>query len=277
MMRYSLLLAALVLLVGCTCETPSARVDAKLEDIERIQIDYRYMGWSFFEEHYTLLPHERNEGFALHSHYESRNQIHRDTVQNIPVSSVHDFIAAAQAPRWSRRQGIHQLASHIDRKQLSMDYESEDGFRAIFPSTSACSKTELRVLASLHMKRHGVAGLLDSFYDNGITWTDDYPHVSVQIFHRDGTQLTFHSNSQKALLLPWISEKENPFDTPPLDAENWSIPVSTTLRAIVPADSQLHRRLDGMDFMTSHLRSQIAWEAEHQCAALRSKPHTASH
>lgn len=263
MMRWSLPLAMLGLLAGCACKTPADHADANIDlnGIERIQIEYRHMGWDNIEEHYTLVP--RGEGFVLRFSYESRNHVQRNDSRTVPIAMVRGLIAAVQAPEWTRSRGIHQLASTLRQKQFL-----PTGEETFFPSPK-CSKSEQRILAGQSMKQRGVAATLDAFYGDGLSWTDDYPLATVQIVRRDGTRTTFHSNSQKALLLPWTPGA--PQSSTSVTAENWSIPISETLRAILPEDSYLQDRLDGIAFMVDRIRSNTVTDTIRQCDALRER------
>ena len=200
----------------------------------------------------------------LRSNYESRSHMRRDNSRTMPITKVRDLVAAVEAPAWTRSRGIHQLASTLKPKQLL-----PTGEEAFFMSPE-CSRSEQRILAGQRMKRRGITGTLDSFYGDGLSWTDDYPFAMVQIIHRDGTRTTFHSNSQKALLLPWISGVPQASATATM--ENWSIPISEALRAILPTDSHMQKRLDGIGFMVEHIRFHAVTDAVRQCNALRKKP-----
>jgi len=263
MMRWSWPLAMLGLLAGCACKAPANHADANVDvsGIERIQIEYRHMGWDNIEEHYTLVP--RGEVFVLRSSYESRNHVQRRDSSTVPTTKVRDLVGAVESPAWTRSRGIHQLASTLKPKQFL-----PTGEETFFPSPK-CSRSEQRILAGQSMKQRGVAATLDAFYGDGLSWTDDYPLATVQIVRRDGTRTTLHSNSQKALLLPWTLGA--PQSSTSLTAKNWSIPISEALRAILPEDSYLQDRLDGIAFMVDRIRSNTATDTVRQCDALRER------
>ncbi|MQP75589.1 hypothetical protein CQ393_06745 [Stenotrophomonas sp. MYb238] len=261
MMQWSLPLAMLGLLAGCACKAPANHADANVDvnGIERVQIEYRHMGWDNIEEHYTLVP--RGEAFVLRSSYEGRNHVQRGDLRTVPAARVRDLVAAVKASAWTRRQSMHQLAMRISARQLLPGSEGD------WYTSTDCGKAEQRVLAGQYMKHSGPVEILDAFYAETLRWTDDDPQALVRIFHRNGTRTVFHSDSQKALMLPWvIGEREEP---PSATTENWSIPMTTTLRALVPPDSRLHERLDGVNSTARDIRSHMAWEARERCTALR--------
>ncbi len=124
MMRWSLPLAMLGLLAGCACKAPADHADANIDlnGIERIQIEYRHMGWDNIEEHYTLVP--RGEGFVLRFSYESRNHVQRNDSRTVPIAMVRGLIAAvrhlngrapAASTSWPPRSGRSSFCQRVKK------------------------------------------------------------------------------------------------------------------------------------------------------------------
>jgi hypothetical protein len=245
----------------CTDGPPEAVVD--ISALEEIRIDYQYMGWGQVEEHFTIAPASSEGGFVLSGRYEtgSGGQVEVETI--LSSGQVGAFLRDLQAKAWTRVEGVHALAQRIDRATLR---EFEPVIRI---PASRCTDGELQRLAKRHIGRARLEGLVDGYYGQGISWTDDYPFVTVHVARRGKPPFMMSSRSQKALMLPW--DLGEPVDPPPHSSENWSLPASLSLQALLPPASHLYERLDGVSRMERGLNRQAMREAGRQCDAARSQ------
>ena len=237
------------------------RTPVELAGVKEIHVDYQHTGWGSVEEHFIITPAAPEDGFILRARYVTKSGVPDEVDMPLSSEAVGVFLQALQAPAWPRRRGVQALARKIDRAALR---------RVEPPNTipaSRCTKSELKQLAGMHITQKGVTALVDDRYGHGISWTDDYPHALVQVRWHDRPDFVMSSSSQKAMLLPWkIGE---PSASPPEPGENWSLPVSTTLRDLLPPASHLHDRLDGMLRLQDQLGFGVMLEAERQCRVMR--------
>lgn len=225
----------------------------------RVLISYQHMGWGTIEESFVLERLAGRQDYTLQSSYQDRNGGRRSVRRDVDVATVAALVDAVREPAWDRGRGIRGVAAHYRRGQLipSGDWES-------FPS-NGCSEATQRLLAAQYVKSKGVSVLVDDLYGNGISWTDDYPFAIIQLIWADGRRQVLHSESQKALMLPWrVGEPVNGSDTAP---ENWSIPVSERLRALLPANSFLYARLDGVEAMARKIGYRVQHTVGVKCSA----------
>lgn len=239
------------------------KVDVSIDpaDLEDIRINYQYMGWGSVEEHFTITPAPSQEGFILRAQYETKSGTPMEVETSLSSDAVQAFLQELDAPGWPRVRGVRALAQKIDRARLRKA-EPPDTFPA-----SRCTKSELKRLAAIHIKQEGVVALVDDRYGQGISWTDDYPFALVQVRWHDRPDFTMSSQSQKAMMLPWNIGA--PSDSPPESGENWSLPISTSLRSLLPPASRLHERLDGMLRLQDMLESGVMTAADRRCDAMR--------
>lgn len=251
---------ALMGLSACCAEKPpQAPVD--LAGLDEIRIDYEHMGWGSVEEHFTITPIPGQEDFLLRGRYEADRGRQVEVEIPLPVEKVQVFLTHLESDAWPRTKGVQALVQHIDRAALR---QFEPVSRM---PPSRCSDEELHYLARRHLGQASIASLVDSHYGRGISWTDDYPFALVQVRWRNRPAFVMSSRSQKALMLPW--NVGVPVDSPPPSSENWSLPVSRSLQALLPPASHLHERLDGMTRMERPLSRAAMHEAERQCDVAR--------
>ncbi len=246
---------------GCSREAVERRVPVDASEIQDIRVDYEHSGWGTIEEHYMLAPATDGADFVLRASYFDGRKKQEDVEQGVPAPQVEKLVAMASAPAWPREIGVRAVAATVERAPIS---ELQPSFRTPpFP----CTAQELQRLARLYVRREGVASLVDEHYGRGMSWTDDYPFVLLQIRFRDGSALRRYSNSQKAMMLPWY--RGDPIESPPESDQDWSLPFSQALRAVLPSRSGLYARLGGDD-LPHHLNSQASYQAGKECDAMRS-------
>ena len=125
-------------------------------------------------------------------------------------------------------------------------------------------------MAKRYFGRTKLLALIDRHYGRGISWTDDYPHMLVQMRWQGRPTSVLWSNSQKARMLPW--NPGVPMNSPPEADQNWSSPLSASLRALLPPDSRAYQRVDGVTGLTQRLNRDALYEAERQWEAARPRP-----
>lgn len=225
----------------------------------RVLISYQHMGWDMIEENFVLERLAGRQDYTLHGSYEDRNGGRKSLRRDVDVAAVTALVDAIREPAWDRDRGVRGVAAHYRRGQLipSGDWQSH-------PS-NGCSKATQRLVGAQYVKNKGVQTLVDELYGDGISWTDDYPFAVIQLIWADGRRQVLHSESQKALMLPWrLGEPNNRRDSAP---ESWSIPISEHLRALLPANSFLHARLDGMEAMARKIGYRVQHAVGLQCSA----------
>lgn len=253
--------ASMLASAGCSREAVERRVSVDASEIQDIRVDYEHSGWGTIEEHYMLAPASDGTGFILRaSHFNGRKK-QEDVEQDVPAPQVEKLVAMVSAPAWPREAGVHAVATTVERARVS---ELQPSLRI---PPLPCTAQELQRLARLYVKREGMASLVDEHYGQGMSWTDDYPFVLLQIRFRDGSALRMYSNSQKAMMLPWY--RGDPVESPPESDQDWSLPLSQALRAVLPSGSGLYDRLGGDD-LPHHLNSQASYQAGKECDAMRS-------
>lgn len=246
----------LLLLLFLLPATAAAQVDVLPV---RILISYQHMGWDMIEENFVLERLAGRQDYTLQGSYEDRNSGRKSVHRDVDAAAVAALVDAVREPVWDRGRGVRGVAAHYRRGQLipSGDWES-------FPS-NGCSKAMQRLVGAQYVKNKGVQTLVDDLYGDGISWTDDYPFAFIQLVWADGRRQVLHSESQKALMLPWrLGEPNNRRDSAP---ENWSIPISEHLRALLPANSFLHARLDGREAMARKIGYRVQHAVGLQCSA----------
>lgn len=246
----------------CAKEEKVAPVD--LSGLQEIRIDFKRGGWVFVEEHFTITPAGKPGMFLLRGGYETEGGQQVDVETPILSRDVAEFMRQASLPRWARHRGLQVVAQDIDKRALRT-------FEPIMRAPpSPCTEDELQHLAKRYFGRTTLLALIDRHYGRGISWTDDYPHMLVQMRWQGRPTSVLWSNSQKARMLPW--NPGVPMNSPPEADQNWSTPLSASLRALLPSDSHAYQRLDGVTGLTQRLNRDALYEAERQCEAARPRP-----
>lgn len=262
--RFAWSMALILGLASCHVGSPNARAPVDLTAIKAIHIDYQHTGWGSLEEKFVIVPAGMGGAFVLRGHYSAQRGTQFEIEDDVSSQLVQTFLDEAEAPAWSRSEGIYALTQRVDRGALRRA-EPDD---TIPPSR--CTRSELQQLAKLHVRRRRVIGLVDDYYGQGISWTDDYPFAVVQIRRQDGSIVVMSSRSQKAMMLPWDSGL--PTDWPRPSGENWSLPLSRSLQALLPPSSRMYERLDGTAQMQKQIESQAKYEASRLCKEMHSTP-----
>ena len=248
-------------LSACCAEEDIGR-PVDLSDLEEIRVDYTYMGWQFFEEQFTITPAKEPDAFLLRGRYETAQGDVVDVEAPVSRQSVAAVIHEAGSPKWSRERGIQALAQDVDQRALRT-FEP-----VVRVPASLCTDEELQYLARRHLRRTALVELIYDHYGHGISWTDDYPYALVQIRRRGKPAFVVSSRSQKALMLPW--DPGVPKDSPPEAHQNWSLPFSRSIRALLPPGSRSYRRLAELPEMERRLNWDAMHKAERECDAIRS-------
>lgn len=228
--------------------------------VKAVQIDYQYMGWSFTQESFTLVPASQGSDFILLARTRKDAEPH-DTGQRVPRRAMAVLLAAASAPAWSRERGVRAVAAAL----------RHDGVTTIQPfaetSPDACTPQQLRRVARAYIRRKGIVSLTNDHYGSGSYWTDDYPSIRLEIQLRNGPPLRMHSESQRAMMLPWYSGAST--DAQSESDQNWSLPLSRALQGVLPSNSSAYERL-GIEHEW-HLRVDLEMFARQECNAMRAQ------
>lgn len=259
--HFGLCVALAMTSTGCARNLAEKQRSLDASEIQSIRIDYQHIGWGSIEEQFSLVPAADGTGFVLHAGYFDGRKRNEDVDQSIPVPQVARLVAMVSVPALPRAAGVRAVALAVERARIT---ELRPSLRIPpFP----CTPQELQRLEKLIVKQQGVASLVDQHYGEGMSWTDDYPHVVLQIRFRDGSTLRRYSNSQKAMMLPWY--RGDPVASPPASDQDWSLSLSQALREVLPPRSRLYERLGGND-LPFHLNSQVSYLAGRECDAMRS-------
>lgn len=245
-------------LAGCSERAIAPAVSPNVANVQAVSVDYQYMGWSFTQESFTLVPASNGSDFILLRRLKKSVEPH-DTGQRVPRQAVEELLAAASAPAWSRERGVRAVAAALKHdKVLAIQPFAES-------SPNACTRQQLRRVARAYVRRKGIVSLTDDHYRQGRSWTDDYPSIRLEIQFRNGLPLRMYSDSQKAMMLPWYPGA--PTDSPPESEQNWSLALSRALQGVLPSDSSVYERL-GIDHQW-HFRAELEMLAEEECKAMR--------
>ncbi len=248
-----LLAASLLISVAAPAVAATAGSDLPV----RIVVSYQHMGWDLIEESFAFDRAAGPGDYRLRGSYRNRDGNRQNPARNVAVADMKALVEAVRGPVWSRSRGVRDVAARFRRGQLIPDEVRYLG------STGRCSAQTQRVLGGQYVKNKGTVALVDEFYGDGLRWTDDYPFAAIQLIWSDGRQQMLHSDSQRAMLLPWrIGKPSNTRDTGP---QNWSVDVSEHLRAVIPSDSYLHERLDGLERMARGIRDDVGFAVRELC------------
>lgn len=247
-------------LSGC-CAEEEVRAQRDLAGLRDIRIDYEHSGWGLRQEQFTLRSTPGGDGFTLRGSHGTESGESVEVERPVSREALQAFLRELQSPAWPRDKGIQAVSRRIDRRALRPS--------TLFSSSPAgnCTDSEIHQLAAQYVKQERVVGVVDDLYGQGIMWTDDYPFAVVQVRWEGQPDFIMSSRSQKAMMLPW--DIGVPVDAPDRSGENWSLPLTASLRALLPPASHLHERLDGMARLQKHLAMNIWLEADSQCDALR--------
>ncbi|WP_296281000.1 hypothetical protein [Pseudoxanthomonas sp.] len=259
-MKHAWMYALALVAVLSACHSGEETLPAvDLSGLEEIRIDFERTGWGSVEEHFTITP-TAGGIFVLRGRYETRQGSGVDVEMPLASNKVADFVREASSPGWTRQRGVQVLAQGVDQRA----WRKFDAVIRVPPAP--CSDEELQHLARRHFGRTGLLALVDEHYGHGISWTDDYPHALIQMRWRGRPTFMIWSNSQKARMLPW--HPGMPVDSPQEADQNWSLPLSASLQALLPPQSFTYGRLGGAD-MEERLNRNAIYKAERQCEALR--------
>jgi hypothetical protein len=231
------------------------------EAIRQIAIHYEYSGWATVNEDFVIQRRPNGE-FGMTGNVASGSQPAKAVDVRVRQSDLRRFLREIVAPAWSRRQGIEDVAKRVGVRRLL----SFEPISRIPPSD--CDESAILTTARSMVARQGVEGIVDAYYRDGIRWTDDDPFVVVQILFRDAAPIIISSDSQRALMLPWrVGVPDRSARTPA--QQNWSVPLSRSVQALLPPESKLYQRLGGIERMNAYLRDNLEATAERSCSAAK--------
>jgi hypothetical protein len=248
-----------LVLTACADRAAAPAAVPDVANVQSVQVDYQYMGWSFAQESFTLVPAGNGSDFILLARFRKGVEAH-DTGQRVPRRAVEELLAAASAPAWSRERGVRAVAAVLQHdKVLAIQ-------PVAYPSPDACTPQQIKRVARAYVRRKGIVPLTDDHYGQGRSWTDDYPFIRLHIQFHNGPPLRMHSDSQKAMMLPWYPGA--PTDpSPPESHQNWSLALSRALRGVVPSNSSAYERL-GIE-REWQFKAELGMIAEQECKVIR--------
>lgn len=228
------------------------------KSIRQVVINYEYSGWGTAKEEFVIRPLLPG-GFQIKGSFSYGGEA---KLIDVRKSAFHDFLRAVDGPAWARPDGISKVAKSVSKRRL-LAFEPITRIPA-----SKCSAEEILAAARAEVAREGVEGIVDRYYGDGMRWTDDYPFVVVQVIFRDRPPIVMSSNSQMALMLPWHNgvPDRRPDES---SKQNWSVPFSRSLQALLPPESMLFQRLDGIERMNQRLRLDLEGSAERACSSVK--------
>ncbi|MBN6111899.1 hypothetical protein [Xanthomonas bonasiae] len=229
--------------------------------VQQVEIHYEQSGWDTVNEAFVI-RRSPTGGFQRTGFFGSGGEASSVIDTRIQQSDFRKFLGAVDAPAWSRREGIHEVAKTVSERRLLV-------FKPVrrIPS-SGCSTEEILAVARAEVAREGVESIVDASYGDGMWWTDDYPFVVVKIVFRNRPPIVMSSDSQMALMLPWHLGVPARRPVEP-SKENWSVPLSRSLQALLPAESKLFQRLDGIERMNQRLQGSLETRAERECSSAK--------
>jgi hypothetical protein len=245
-----------------SCAGPAVESSSRrdLSDVTSIRLVYEHSGWDHIREEFILVPASGGSDYLLTDRSEDSEGDHGNELR-VPGDAVQKLVIAVTSPVWSREKGVRAVASSVKGNRAV----------AIEPGVSIppgpCTPDQLKRLARAHLKRKGVAALIDEHYGQGNSWTDDYPHAQLQILFRNDPPLRMYSDSQKLMMLPWY--RGIPMNSPPSSDQNWSLALSQALQGVLPEDSSFHERLGGSKQLI-FLKLELELRAGKECDEMRS-------
>ncbi|UYB51913.1 hypothetical protein OCJ37_18375 [Xanthomonas sp. AM6] len=248
-------------LVACSGKPKPQSLSFDERSIQQVEIHYEHSGWDTVNEEFTIRPLPQG-GFQIKGFLGSGGKAPSVIDARIQEADFRKFLGAVDAPAWSRREGIHEIAKTVSTRRLLV-------FKPVTRSpASECGTEEILAAARAEVAREGVEGIVDASYGDGMRWTDDYPFVVVQIVFRNGPPIVMSSNSQMALMLPWHTGVPAGRPVESLK-QSWSVPFSGSLQALLPPESRLFQRLDGIERMNQRLRGNLERSAERACSSAK--------
>lgn len=255
--RIGFLLAWLAAAASAAAAPAGPSPAAEPAQVERIDVVYQYLGWGSYEERFRLEP-ARDGGFVLRGQYVDQQGKTREVQRSVPATAVAALAAQASAPAWPRARGVAALAARVQPEAVT---RMEDGRVRIPPSPCTVEEREQRAKQVLHSR--GLEAMVDDYYGNGLTWTDDYPSISVSIVQRGQAPRRFYSVSQKPMMLPWHYDK--PRNGRAQGEDDWSPLLSRALQDVLPPESSAHRRLE-WEPLQRGLRGVLDFQVTRACS-----------
>lgn len=226
---------ALLLLTGMlsACNRPDVasptQATTVAHAVEKIEIDYEYMGWVSFQEHYVIQP--QGDGFVVADNYQRRRARYDDVdvraTRTLPTAKVQHLLDAVDAPVQSRTQGLQAAAQAMSSKALAKAVDDSSEWRK-----RSCTSSQLKRYTQQLARGGAGYRLLEDYYDS-LPWTDDYPLIHVRVHRKGRPVVKLYSRVQQALMLPWQRD----------GTETWDPGISDALAMLLPMESHAYGRL----------------------------------
>ncbi|MCF7751262.1 hypothetical protein KQ945_10925 [Bacillus subtilis subsp. subtilis] len=250
----ALKMLGVVLVAGCS--SPHAPPAGALQDVQSIEIGYQYSGRGRVDEVHRLEPAAGRRTFRRSSQLDSLEDPGAVVTDAIPAQRVAELLWAVSAPPWPRERGVEAVARRVRPARIL-----EQALPGYLPTAPGCTPRAFE--AGLHALLQGASlkAQLDHYYANGI-WTDDDPAMRVVIRYEHRPPQVVASNARTLLMLPWVLGDPGAGDAA---VTTWSVPVSQSLRRLLPESSKAFERLGRRE--DASLVTRIAANARDACEA----------
>lgn len=235
------------LMVGACSKVQEVAHPVSVQDVQSIEIEYRYGPLPQIEERYALRPGAGRRTFVRRSQHDAQSG-QEATVDPVPAQRVGELLWALSATPWPRERGVEAVARRVRPVRL-LAQVTEYPLQALPGCTPEQQAQRLRKLARGGALRAQVAG-----YYSQAAWADDSPALRVRIRYDNGTVRVVHSQSQKLQMLPWIVEEKGPDPSrlsrpasPASATQRWSVPVSQAVLRLLPEGSAARTRLSARE------------------------------
>lgn len=250
----ALTMLAGVMLAGCSA--PHGPPAGALQDVQSIEIRYQHSGWGWVDEVHRLEPGSGRRTFQRSSQLDSQNHPDAVVTDAIPAQRVAELLWAVSAPPWSREHGVDAVARRV-RPARILEHALPD----YLPAAPGCTPRAFEASVHALLKGDPLKAQLGRYYANS-AWTDDDPAMRVVIRYAHRPPQVLASNERTLLMLPWV------LGDPGAGAAavtTWSVPVSQSLRRLLPESSMAFERLGRRE--DANLVTRIAATARVACKA----------
>lgn len=253
----ALMMLGVVLAAGCSA--PHGPPAGALQDVQSIEIRYQYSGWGRVDEVHRLEPGAGRRTFQRSSQLDTQEDPDAVMTDAIPAQRVAELLWAVSAPPWPRERGVDAVARRVRPARIL-----EQALPDYSPAAAGCTSRAFEARVHALLQGASLKAQLGRYYANGI-WTDDDPALRVVIRYAHRPPQVLASNERTLLMLPWVLGEPGAGDAA---VTTWSVPVSQSLRRLLPESSKaferLGRREDAILVARIAATAQAACDAQHR-------------
>lgn len=250
----ALKMLGVVLVAGCSA--PHGPPAGALQDVQSIEIRYHYSGWGRVDEVHRLEPGAGRRTFQRTSQLDSKEHPDAVVTDAMPAQRVAELLWAVSAPAWPRERGVDAVARRVRPARIL-----EQALLDHSPAATGCTPRAFETTLHALVQGASLKDRLDRYYANGL-WTDDDPAMQVVISYEHRPPQVLASNERTLLMLPWVLGEPGAGDA---TVTTWSVPVSQSLRRLLPESSKAFERLGRRE--DAILVARIAADARVACEA----------